>query len=453
MGKEMDEQDGKERYTVPERENPDVFGDGFIEETARKHGVPEDNPGKVKDVLKAASQVSLENLPKGEFPKGLPGKFIEAAVRVETIAQNLPLNPKQREFAKGLVENFRGAAGFFSSVGEKAKDFFPKEKGNIVRKAATSLLVAQMALSACNPVNSPKTPDAAFTQTTVPVETFTPTPSETLPTPTETFMPTPTQTETATATPTEARTTAEETSRYFQPELQLDLEGNVDGISIPFTVGFHKSIVDRAEEPIKTISVNREDAPDLYAKFWLTICWQKYLEQHPNDAKITFQQYEELVKNGEGEIEVAAVDENTDDQNNKILTFHPEKGFVRVFVDESVKLPEEGNTLFSFYFGMNRKGQLIIADNSLWSKILSEDRSIVGYNGLRESDVVDLDISLKTAENIEFVICTDNKALISQAIYWKVAGLLTLPNADLFLDPIIINTQVSEKKPLLTIQK
>ncbi|MDM7918096.1 MAG: hypothetical protein QUS12_02910, partial [Methanosarcina sp.] len=426
MRKEMDGQDSKERYTVPERENPDVFGDGFIEETARRHGVPEDNPGKVKDVLKAASQVSFENLPENKLPKGLPGKFIEAAVRVETVAQNLPLNPKQREFAKGLEENFKGAAGFFSAIGEKAEKFFPKEKGNIARKAATSLLVAQMALSACNPVNSPQTPETLSAQPPAQTEIYTPTPAEPTPTftptPTETFMPTPTQTETATATPTEARTAAEETSRYFQPEFQLDLEGTVDGITIPYTLGLHKSVVERAEEPIKTISVNREDAPDLYAKFWLTICWQKYLEQHPNDAKITFAQYEDLVKNGEGEIEVAAVDENTDDQNNKILTFHPEKGFVSIFVDKSITLPEDGNTLFSFYFGMNRKGQLIIADNSLWSDFISGQRPYSGYEGWTLDNLIGLVVSVYVAERLEMVISTNNAALISQRPYWKEAG-------------------------------
>jgi hypothetical protein len=302
-----------------------------------------------------------------------------------------------------------------------------------------------MALSACNPVNSPKTPDAAFTQTPVPAETFTPTP-------TETFMPTPTQTETATATPTEARTAAEETSRYFQPEFQLDLEGNVDGISIPYTVGLHKSIVERAEEPIKTISVNREDAPDLYAKFWLTICWQKYLEQHPNDAKITLAQYEDLVKNGEGEIEVAAVDENTDDQNNKILTFHPEKGFVSIFVDKSITLPEDGNTLFSFYFGMNRKGQLIIADNSLWSDFISGQRPYSGYEGWTLDNLIGLVVSDYVAVQLETVISTNNAALISQRPYWKEAGQVSLPDRNLFFDPIIYNTQISEKKALLTIQ-
>ena len=184
MRKEMDGQDGKERYTSPEVEKLEAFTDGFVEGIARRHGVPEDNPGKVKDVLEAASQVSFENLPEDKLPKGLPGKFIEAAVRVETVAQNLPLSPKQREFAKGLEENFKGAAGFFSAIGEKAKELFPKEKGKIAQKAATSLLVAQMALSACSPVVSPQTPEAAFTQTPVPAETFTPTPTETLPTPT-----------------------------------------------------------------------------------------------------------------------------------------------------------------------------------------------------------------------------------------------------------------------------
>ncbi|MEN6566374.1 MAG: hypothetical protein ABFC57_08735 [Veillonellales bacterium] len=184
MRKEMNEHGSRERNTVPERENFDVFRNGFVEETARRHGIPEDSPGKVKDVLKAASQVSFENLPEKAFPEGLPGIFTEAATRVETVAQNLPLNPKQQEFAKGLEENFKGAAGFFSVIGEKAKEFFPKEKGKIVQKAATSLLVAQMALSACNPVDHPQIPEAAFTETPVPAETFTPTPTKTA-TPTE----------------------------------------------------------------------------------------------------------------------------------------------------------------------------------------------------------------------------------------------------------------------------
>ena len=223
----MDEQDGKERYTVPERENPDVFGDGFIEETARKHGVPEDNPGKVKDVLKAASQVSLENLPKGEFPKGLPGKFIEAAVRVETVAQDLPLNPKQREFAKGLEENFKGAAGFFSAIGEKAKELFP-EKGKIVKNTARTLLVAQMALSACNPVNSPKTPETLSAQPPAQTEIYTPTPAE----PTPTFTPTPTET----ATPTPEILTIDD-FKVVDGKIQENKNGTWQEVSVPTEMG------------------------------------------------------------------------------------------------------------------------------------------------------------------------------------------------------------------------
>jgi len=264
---------------------------------------------------------------------------------------------------------------------------------------------------------------------------------------------TPTQTETATATPTEARTAAEETSRYFQPEFQLDLEGSVDGLAIPYTIGFHKSIVERTDEPVKTISANREDTPGLYAKFWLAACWKKYVKQHPDEANISFTQYEDLVKNGGGEIEIAAVDENTDDQNNKILIFHPEKGFVRIFADETVSLPEEGNTLFSFYFGMNAKGQLVIVENALWSKILSEQRGYDGYEGWSGSDMVDVVISDRVAEFIEMIIVADNEALINQGTYWKVAGQIELPNRALLLDPLIYDTQVTGKNPLLTIQK
>ena len=97
---------------------------------------------------------------------------------------------------------------------------------------------------------------------------------------------------------------------------------------------------------------------------------------------MSFTRYEQLVKAGGGEIQIAAVDETTDDQNNKLLTFHPENGFAYVFVDSTVHLPEELNTISGIYFGINEKGQFVIVRNSLSADVLSSIRaegSKLGY--------------------------------------------------------------------------
>lgn len=170
---------GLEKWTEP----------GFIERTARLHGGYDIlNPHNTKNVIDAASRVQFENLPPEELPVGASGKMVEGALRVETVIQNASLPSKQLEFARGLKENFLGASAFISELGDKLKKAVP-EKGKVVGKVATSLLVVQMALSACNPVNSPKPSEAGFTETPVPSETFTPTP-----TPTETATPEPTPT-------------------------------------------------------------------------------------------------------------------------------------------------------------------------------------------------------------------------------------------------------------------
>jgi len=153
------------------------------------------NPHSVKNVIDAASSVHFENLSSEELPEGISGKMVERAVRVETVIQNASLTRKQLEFAKGLKENFLGASVFISELGDKLKKAAP-EKRKIVKKAVTSLLVAQMAISACAPLTTVKTAEPDNTV---------------MPQPTETFTPTPTPTETATPEPTPTKEPASET--------------------------------------------------------------------------------------------------------------------------------------------------------------------------------------------------------------------------------------------------
>jgi hypothetical protein len=306
----------------------------------------------------------------------------------------------------------------------------------------THLLPALLALllAACgsNPtaetvpgsVNLPQTSTLTPSRTPLPTET----PEQTLP-PTETIIP------------------INETSRYFEPGFQLDVEGNVDGIKVPFTVGLHPSIMNRAVEPVKSVTVNRPDTNDTYAKFWLTMCWKKYEMQHPEAAGMSFVQYEELVKKGGGEVQIAAVDEKTGDSNNKLLTFHPENGFVYIPVDYTVHLPEALNTLTGIYFGMNEKGQLVVVSNSLYPDVLSSMRSSASGAGYKPDFAVDLQFSRSIAETLEDILSLDNNGLLSSTQYWQKVGQGILPDSNLYLRPNINNPMLANKTPFFVIDQ
>jgi hypothetical protein len=238
---------------------------------------------------------------------------------------------------------------------------------------------------------------------------------------TETSMPTARPTETATITPTET-VAPYEYSRYYEPEFSLDLEGEVDGINIPYTVGLHESIVNREDEPVKSVTENREDTADVYAKFWLTMCWKKFMMQNADAKGISFEDYTKLVKEGGGQIQIAAVDERTEDQNNKLLTFDPRNGFVYVVVDKGVSLPEEINTLSSIYFGMNEEGQLVIVRNNLQSEQFSLDRNRGIDMGYEANFVAGYLFSLRFAEDMQWMLTLDNDGLLSSSAYWKESG-------------------------------
>jgi hypothetical protein len=259
--------------------------------------------------------------------------------------------------------------------------------------------------------------------------------------------PVPTETPEPTLTPTETIIPINETSRYFEPGFQLDVEGNVDGISVPFTVGLHPSIMNRAVEPVTSVTVNRPDTNDTYAKFWLTMCWKKYEMQHPEAAGMSFAQYEELVKKGGGEVQIAAVDEKTGDSNNKLLTFHPENGFVFIPADNSVHLPEAINASNGIYFGKNEKGQLVIVWNSFSSASISEQKAYDNPSGWTDETMVDFICSDSIAEGMEFILTLDNTNLISSRPYWTIAGQGYLPDPNIARIPLIRNPMLADKKP------
>lgn len=308
-----------------------------------------------------------------------------------------------------------------------------------------SLVILNMLLISCGLASIP-------TKTaTVPGQTSTPT----LAAPTLTPSATPTMAPTIepTAEPTATETAVSWTeSRYYEPGFKLEIEGSVEGVTVPFTIGLHPSIMNRESEPIVSFEVNRPETADVYAKFWMTMCWKQYERQHPEAGGISFTQYAQLVKDGGGQIEVAAVDEATEDQNNKLLSFEPQKGFVFIATDPKFPLPEqtspgEGGGL---YFGRSEMGQLIIVSNGMASEEVIEQRGYDGYNGWSGEAMVGMVFSIKVAVAMEMFLSTNNADLLSSRRYYSLTDYSLIDN-NLYLDPQVIQPMANNGVPFFSI--
>jgi hypothetical protein len=119
-------------------------------EIARKFGVPGiKDSSRIKDVLREASRVHFINLPENGFSKGLPGKLVEAATRLEVVNQNSKLTTKQSEFIDGLTENIEALYGLMIEFPERMKD----TKGRVMKTAATGALIISFATACTGLIN------------------------------------------------------------------------------------------------------------------------------------------------------------------------------------------------------------------------------------------------------------------------------------------------------------
>jgi hypothetical protein len=338
-------------------------------------------------------------------------------------------------------------------MGKKATSLNRVSARSYQDKLASTLVIVGMLLSACNFILPTEQPLSETLVKPTVTETEPATEAATIdetPWVTETAEPTATPTETVEPTATETAVSWSE-SRYYEPGFKLEMEGSVEGISVPFKVGLHPSIMNRESEPIVSVEVNRPDTADVYAKFWMTMCWKKYEEQHPEKAGISFSQYMQLVKNGGGEIEIAAVDESSENQSNRLLTFEPQKGFVYIATAEKYYLPEKitfGNE--GMYFGKNKEGQLIIVYKGMFAAEVTEQKGYDGYEGWSGEDMVNVVFSSKIGEAIELVLALDIDDLLSSRNYYTLNNFSQI-DRELFHDPQIWKPMVDSKNPFFVV--
>ncbi len=93
---------------------------------------------------------------------------------------------------------------------------------------------------------------------------------------------------------------------FYQPEWYMSEEVMVDGIKMEITIGLTRSVTDRTVEPVKALVPAREDSFERIARYHLQMCWLNYKKNNPGNDGLSFEQYEELVRQGGGEITLVA---------------------------------------------------------------------------------------------------------------------------------------------------
>jgi hypothetical protein len=205
------------------------------------------------------------------------------------------------------------------------------------------LCIVLFGLAACRGATPPVTPTVSPAPSVVPTASSTPTPS---PSPTSTVDLTP--------------SLPPEFPVNYPIEISHFYSAEISGMDIPVSIGVTQGLADRPSEPITDIQIAPDVVP-LVADYFLKMCYHRYTQVEGHTDVNSFDQYKQLVADGGGQVQLAAVDGT--DQNSKLAlrTIDPSQGFSMVFADENAAMPIRMSNLQSIYFGVDGNGRLLVA--------------------------------------------------------------------------------------------
>ncbi|MBU0512454.1 MAG: hypothetical protein KKD28_06965 [Chloroflexi bacterium] len=157
----------------------------------------------------------------------------------------------------------------------------------------------------------------------------------------------------------------------WEPGFSIDLVGTIDEqagkepIVIPFSLGLMPDIMERDELPIIEIYQNpdRPDGPDKLARMFLRTCWYNYNREH-EDGQVNWDQYLDMVRDGEGKYKVVVVNPEDQTWNGvipktlEIIEKSPLDGFAIYNADGFYNRDRESS--FGEIVTMNDDGELVI---------------------------------------------------------------------------------------------
>ena len=165
-----------------------------------------------------------------------------------------------------------------------------------------------------------------------------------------------------------------EFSRKNQPEYIDHHEVVVEGITMNIDWGLTHWVMARPDYPIAEIHIAPDIAPML-GEIYLKSCWYRFTHFMPNNENVTYEEYVELVKQGEGDISFMGYDEVNGGARPVEIMIDPAEGFALSLVDQS--LPIKINDLYSMYYGSDGTGRLFVA-GKLNSTFIQKIETIYG---------------------------------------------------------------------------
>jgi len=200
---------------------------------------------------------------------------------------------------------------------------------------------------------------------------------------------------------------------FYAPEWTIAREVVVDGIKMKITLGLTRSVIFRPLEPVKALEPAREDSFERIGKYHLQMCYENYKRNNPGNDGLSFEQYEELVRQGKGEITIAAVDlakaQTISDsiKAREILKVSP-KNVSIVFHEGS--LPVTLNTLVGTYLAKDENGGLVIVTNFLKADEMKQvDDWGSQYDPTKGRGEV---VTVKILDSMALVAITNNQLLL-----------------------------------------
>jgi hypothetical protein len=204
-----------------------------------------------------------------------------------------------------------------------------------------------------------------------------------------------------------------EFSQDFQPVVFQNHTAEIFDMQIPIDIGVTPRMTVRKQYPIKGFQL-AEDIIPVLGELWLKACHTRFTHFMEGNPDLSFEAYLDLVKQGQGHIEMAVFNEGVSSSLKEVMSIDPRAGLAITMVEEKLPLDHLG-----LYLGSDREGKLVTAVQVDTQRVQSFMNDYASYN----DDVVWSAIFTEAYQNIiTAMVSINNDCLIG--ITAKKFGLL-----------------------------
>lgn len=163
-----------------------------------------------------------------------------------------------------------------------------------------------------------------------------------------------------------------EFSQDFQPVVFQNHTAEIFDMQIPIDIGVTPRMTVRKQYPIKGFHL-AEDIIPVLGELWLKACHIRFTHFMEGNPDLSFEAYLDLVKAGQGHIEMAVFNEGVSSSLKEVMSIDPRAGLAITMGEEKLPLDYLG-----LYLGGNGDGKLVTAvqvDTQRVQSFMNDDAS------------------------------------------------------------------------------